>query len=198
MQQPVMPPTPPVQGAPKKKKHVGLILVVAIVVAFAAGVALGSNISSVNKSTAMQQEARESEPQKVINHVGATVTLGDQAVTLLQVVDPATASNAYQTPEAGKRLVGIELQIQNAGQKTVDQNANNNLAIIGSDNQTYNAVFAPIAEGTNFDSGAYTLSPSKSATGWVTIALPLGVNVAEVQFKPNSGFYGGMAEWIVP
>jgi hypothetical protein len=135
-------------------------------------------------------------------HVGSTVAVSsgnDKAnVTLNQVIDPATGSDQFTNPDAGKRFVGVGVTIVNTGSSTINDDANSTVSVQGSDNQTYTADFSGISGCTNFNSGSYTLAPGASVTGCVTFQVPTGVSVSKVQFQPT-GFSGGVTgEWKVP
>lgn len=90
----------------------------------------------------------------------------------------------------------IQVQITNTGSSTLNDDANRNLDIVGSDDHDYTANFSTIAGRTNFNDGEHTLTPGSSVSGCVTFQLPVGVNPATVQFTTDGGF-GGIAEWTI-
>lgn len=132
--------------------------------------------------------------------VGAGLQASDQTgdtvkVTLVKVEDPAVAALDSLPVDAGKRLVGVEVTIADAGSSTVNDDANNDVSVVGSDNQTYTAAFDGIAGCTNFNNGEYTLAAGQTTTGCVTFQLPAAVTVAMVEFALGGGFGGTTAEW---
>jgi hypothetical protein len=154
-----------------------------------------SNTSSSNNSKASNNN---SKPKA---HVGDSVNVGGSkglAVTLQQVIDPAQSDSQFITPDAGKRFVAAKLQIVNNGTSSYNDDANNNITIIGSDNQSYTASFMVVSGCTNFSNGQYTLAAGASATGCVNFEMPNGVKPTKVQFTSQSGFSGSTGEWLVP
>jgi hypothetical protein len=140
-------------------------------------------------------------PKPTTAHVGSAINIGGGSglqVTVQQIIDPASSGNQYLSADAGKRFVAVKLQIVNKGDAAYTDNANNNVALVGSDNQTATVSFYPITDCTSFSNGTYTLTAGASATGCVVFQLPNGVNSAKVQFKTNSGFSGSAGEWLNP
>jgi Domain of unknown function (DUF4352) len=117
-------------------------------------------------------------------------------ITLVKVLDPAQGANEVYTPDAGKRFVGAEFKIT-ATSGSVDENANNNAKVQGSDKQMYGSDFSEISAGTNFNLGDIRLHEGASTKGWVTFQVPQGVKVASVQWTPSSGFSDVTVTWYV-
>ena len=138
-----------------------------------------------------------------VAHVGSVVKVSDgtqaASVTLVKVIDPATGADQYTTPNTGDRFVGVEISI-NSTNGTVTGDANSDLLVIGSDNQTYTADFDSIAGCTNFNNGEFTVTPGDTNTGCVTYQIPTGVTVSKVQFIPGGGMLPGVTagQWLVP
>ena len=84
----------------------------------------------------------------------------------------------------------------NQSNALVSDNANNNVVVVGSDNQTYTDDTATLSEGTNFDSGDYNIGPGASTTGWVAFQLRTGVNVSKIQFTFQTGTGSSVGEWL--
>jgi len=119
--------------------------------------------------------------------VGATLDVGDStgdtlAVTMTQIVDPATGANEFYTPNAGDRFIAVDLALENPSAATITDDANLDATVIGTDSQAYTADFDSVAECTNFSYGQFTLLPGNSENGCVVFQLPVGVNVKAVQF----------------
>jgi hypothetical protein len=166
-------------------------------------VGAASSHPSVNTTPAKAGTASSSSTasKATTAHVGSAVNIGGSkglAVTLTQVIDPATGADQYTTADAGKRFVGVALKIVNNGSSAYSDDANSNLTLIGSDNQSYTPDFSAISECTNFSNGQYTIAPGESTTGCDTFQVPNGVTTAKVQFTSESGFSGSTGEWLVP
>lgn len=131
----------------------------------------------------------------LLRHVASGST--GLAVTLVKIFDPAHSTSSYITPDAGKRFVAVDLKITNNGTSSYNDDANNNLTLIGSDNQSYTSSLYDVSDCTNFSHGEYTLAAGESATGCVTYQLPNGITAAKIQFQTNSGMSGDTGEWTV-
>lgn len=128
-----------------------------------------------------------------------TVTAEDGTkyqVTLLKVVQNAQPASEFDAADAGHHLAAAQFRI--TATTTVDENANNNAAATGSDEQSYTPTFSSVTEGTNFANGAIRLHAGSSLAGWVTFELPDAVTVAKVSWTPMAGFSSQTAEWQVP
>ena len=187
-------------GRHKVLTIVGVIVVLIII---------GSVAASNNKTTVNTTASTSSSPgsksssssSSATAHVGSTVNIGGSkglAVKLNQVIDPAQGADQYTTPNAGDRFVAIDLTITNNGSASFSDDANDDVTLIGTDNQSYTADFDNVSECTNFSNGQFTLTPGESSTGCVVFQVPTGVNTAKVQFQPNAGFSGSTGQWLVP
>jgi hypothetical protein len=116
------------------------------------------------------------------------------AVTMTQIVDPATGANQFDTPNPGYRFLAVEMTVQNAGNATISDDANNDVTVIGTDSQAYVADFDSVSECTNFSFGEYTLLAGNSESGCVVYQLPTGVNVKAIQFA-FGGNNADTAQW---
>jgi hypothetical protein len=189
-------------GRHKALTIVGVIVVLIII----GGVASGGNKTTVNTtasktSTSTTSSKSSSSSSTTTAHVGSTVNVGGSkglGVTLTQVIDPASGADQYTTADAGKRFVAADLKITNNGTAAFSDDANSDVTLIGSDNQSYTADFDNVSECTNFNSGQYTLAPGESSTGCVVFQVPDGVNTAKVQFQTQSGLSQSTGEWLVP
>lgn len=133
-------------------------------------------------------------------HVGDTMEIGGNTgldIKLTNVIKPATGDpDDDSTPDPGKNFVAVELTITNEGTSSYSDDANSDVSVIGSDNQTYTFDVNDVTECTNFDEGDYTLSSGESASGCVVFQLPSNVTVSRVQFTDESAENSGTAEWI--
>ena len=125
-----------------------------------------------------------------VNHVGDTLSTTSISVQLQQVIDPAQSDNQYLTPDPGKRFVGVMVQIENPGTTNIQDDANSDFTVIGSDGQIYTADFDTISGCTNFNEGEYGLTPTASVVGCVTFQIPTGVAVTKVDFEGSQSRCG--------
>lgn len=128
--------------------------------------------------------------------IGDTIKLGGNnglSITLVRIIDPAEGTDEYNTPSASKHLVAVDVKIVNDGTSAFQDNANNNITLIGSDNHKYTNDIDSVSECTNFNYGDYTLSAGSGTTGCVVFQVPNGVSAAKVQFE-NS--LHDVAEWV--
>jgi hypothetical protein len=117
------------------------------------------------------------------------------AVTVAQIVDPATAGSGSGLPDAGYKFVAVELNLANQSTtNSVEGNANFSTTATGSDGQTYTADYGTASECTNFTYGDFELPPSDSATGCVVFEVPTNVTLQTIQFSLASG-YLDTADW---
>lgn len=132
--------------------------------------------------------------------IGATLNVHDSsgnalAVTVTQVVDPATGVDQFNQPNPGDRFVAVEMTLSNQSAATISDDANGDTTVIGTDSQVYTADFDNVSECTNFGYGEFTLlAGSPSELGCVVFQLPNGVNVKQVQFSFDSAFLD-TAQW---
>lgn len=166
--------------------------------------AQNSAISALNADLAASSTSNSSSPSKSTgNGIGTTIGLKDTNgnkfnVSLLNVIDPAQGADQYTTPDAGKRFVGVEFRVTDISSASINDDANSDTAVIGSDNQTYSPDFDSIAGCTNFNDGSYTLTKNESVTGCVVFQVPTGVNVSKVQYGSALGFgLSDVAQWSI-
>ncbi len=106
----------------------------------------------------------------------------------VSVWDPINVENPeYEKPKTGKRFIAVELSLTNTSTSTVSSNANLDTSIIGTDSQTYTAVFDERKGCSNFSYGDFTLSLGAHEVGCVVYELPEGVKAAKVQFGLELG-----------
>jgi hypothetical protein len=131
--------------------------------------------------------------------IGSTLDVHDLqgdtlAVTMTQIIDPATGANEFDTPNSGDRFVAIEMTLENPSSATITDDANGDTTVIGTDSQAYDADFDSVAECTNFAYGQFTLLPGASEDGCVLYQLPVGVDVKAIQFVLG-GNTANVAQW---
>lgn len=158
-----------------------------------------SSGTSEESGPAVSSSTPRSPAPKPVAHLGETLDLnrigeGKIAVTLEQIINPATVPNGEGDP--GKNYLATTLTITNTGSQTIVGNANSNVAVVGSDNHTYAADFATVVECKNFSYGWFLLPPGVSVTGCVTFGLPPGITPVKVKYMPSSGISRDVGEWL--
>jgi hypothetical protein len=110
-------------------------------------------------------------------------------------VDQHAPLGAYETlSNPAVHLAAVRFTIKGvAGQESDD--ANSDAVAIGTDTTEYQSTFTGTADGGNFSSGEFEVSPGQSVSGWVTFEVPAGQTVKSVQWQP--GFNNGAATWTV-
>lgn len=117
---------------------------------------------------------------------------------LLQVIDPAQGANQFNMPTAGTRFVATLLKITNTSATVLDESADNDTNVVGSNNEIYTAYISQVSECTDFSNSSVHLNTGESSTGCVTFEVPFGVSVVKVRYIPSSGFASDIGEWINP
>ena len=197
------------------RRRLGLAGVLSLIVVVLVLVAMLLNSSSASKSPSDSIGSAVSIPPltpttspappttQPTGHIGSTLTVSMQAsgvttanarVTLVKLIDPAPGADEFSTPDAGTRFVGAEFEIVAVG--SLSDDANNDAAIVGSDERTYQPDdFDSIAGCTNFNFGDVTLAAGGSSTGCVTFELRTGVTPKVVTFGTEDATIG---QWQVP
>jgi hypothetical protein len=183
-----------------------LVLLVIIVVAVAV-TGRGSGVQKVSGSPQVGSTGEASggsapagagSGNSLTGPVGTVYRISDgsghvMTVRLRRLIDPARGSDSFNSPDRGKRFVGAVFALQGITGALQDD-ANNDAALVGSNGQTYTADFDAIARYTNFNDGEFTLRPGVKSVGAVTFQVPDGVKVASIQWTASSGF-GSTATW---
>ena len=162
--------------------------------------------TKTNTATAPTKDEATSSKKAAASdaHVGSTLSLKDQSgytadVIVVKIIDPAQSTNAYITPEAGKRYVGVQLKITNTSTKATDgYYPNNDVTLVDSKDQAYTSDFADLADCQAFASAGTKLAAGESMLGCVTFQIPETATVAKLKYTPNSGFADNTGVWLVP
>ncbi|WLW53895.1 DUF4352 domain-containing protein [Streptomyces sp. YU58] len=118
------------------------------------------------------------------------------AVTLVKVIDPARAENAYSSPDAGKRFVAVQFRLKNTGTAVYSDSPGNGARIVDTQGQQFDSTYEGTAAGPDFP-GSITVAPGDSALGFITFEVPAASRIAKVQFAMNSGFSAHTGQWNV-
>lgn len=178
------------------------VIAVSAAVALAApGAASCSTQAAQPGEPVASSSAEQSPAPKPAAHVGATLDLmriGGQkiAVTLTEVIDPATVPNGWGEP--GKNYVAAKVTIENAGTTTIVGNSNSDVSMVGSDKLDHAADFATVTECKDFVYGWFLLAAGASTSGCVVFALPQGVTPVKIRYSPSAGISHDVGEWLNP
>ncbi|HTW09225.1 MAG TPA: DUF4352 domain-containing protein [Acidimicrobiales bacterium] len=112
--------------------------------------------------------------------------------------DPAQGAYDMQ-PEAGHRFVAVLVTVTNRSQRhSTSDDANNDMTLVGANDQTYMSTVESVTECTDFDAGEYHLAPGESATGCVAFQLPATLRFVAIKWSPGGGMLGeAFGEWKV-
>ncbi|MGH3958498.1 DUF4352 domain-containing protein [Mycobacterium sp.] len=178
----------------------------AVVLAACSGNNTGANqppSTSAQGSSSAQSSSPTTQP---VTHVGGTLDLtGEQGVamgvTLTQIINPANGAVGPPRDNNGNpngSYVAVMVTIKNTGNSALEDDANNDAALVGSNNQTYTPALGAVTECTNFDNGVYRLQPGESSTGCIAFVMPSGVSPSKFKYAPASGFANDFGEWLIP
>ena len=153
-----------------------------------------------SESAATSPGSADHGAPKTTGHVGDTLNLtradGTKvAVTLVEVINPATVLGG--AGQSDNTYVAAKLTLVDTDEDAIEGDVNVNLAMVGSDNQTYTPDLHDTAQCTNFELGSFHLKAGESATGCVLFALPIGVSPTRVKYTPSAGFANDFGEWQV-
>ncbi len=118
-------------------------------------------------------------------------------VTVVKVVDPATAKESFSSPKAGSRLVAVQFRLRNTGTAVYEDSPSNGARLIDSEGQQFTASAATdTTAGPGFP-GSVTVTPGDTALGYLTFVIPTASRVAKIQFTLDSGFASSTGQWTV-
>jgi hypothetical protein len=192
----------------RRKRHLvrnslaGIGAVVVAIIVISALASHGSGVSTTpsgSSSTAASTSSPGATPK--VARVGSYFDVQDASgntyrVTLVKVIDPARGADQFNTPDPGKRFVGVVFTIKALSGSPQDEDANNDAAVVGGNGQTYNADIDRITGYTNFSDGQINVAQGDTTTGAVVFQVPDGIKVTSVQWSAASGF-GSTVQWDV-
>lgn len=119
-------------------------------------------------------------------------------VTLIRLVNNAKPKDTFMdSPEPGKRLVGVQFRITNTGSVGYVDSPSNGAYVYDTKGRQYRAafLFESLREGKIFDA-AVSLDTGRSAVGFLAFQVPKHARINRVEFSENSGF-GQKGEWTI-
>ena len=133
---------------------------------------------------------------KVGGSIALTGLSGEEkiSVTLVKVADPATSSDQYTRPGAGKRWVAVQIRVTNTAATAYSDSPANGATLVDAQGRHYSSTFGDTTLGQAMDSEV-KLAPGDSALGVVVYEVPSGQKVSEFQFSLDSGFADQTGRW---
>lgn len=162
--------------------------------------ASATEVAKKEKAKSKAKAEKTAKPKKA--GIGDSITLtstdgGKVKVKLLRVLDPVSGGE-YESPAAGKRYVGIELQLTNVGAKTYKDSPSNGATVIYGDDRQASAtllVDGPCASN-GFASDA-RISPGSKRKGCIPFEITSSRKPKGFQFALDSGFADEGGEWAL-
>jgi hypothetical protein len=166
---------PPAGYKLKKKRRWPWVLLVIVAL-----VAIGAAIAGTAEEETGTSDATPAAPEDaaatdaVAPDVAAPLTVGGSDttsgfnVTLLQVVDPWTSNNQFESPDAGNRFVAVELNMVNSTDEIKPFSTLLGLEVIDSLGQRWNPAFA----GVDLPQLDGDVAPGQNIRGWQVFEVP--------------------------
>ena len=181
-----------------------MIIVIAAIVSNGNGVKKLGSGTTPPAGTSPNAAAQSSPAPANVGPVGtgfSVTTTGDNGsqvkydVTLNKVDQNATPSDEFNTAPSGDHLAAAEFTITGvSGQESADANSNATATMANAESAQWGV--ENVTDGTNFNSGEFSVGPGQTAVGWVTFEVPDGQTITQVQWaEPFST--GAPATWTV-
>ena len=128
--------------------------------------------------------------------LGATVSLTAEGVSadwiVHDLVDPAVESSSIFEPDAGNRLVSVQVSVRQTSGTNSDCSVSV-VKLLGSDGAEYVSNFQTVTAGPVL--ACYTHAAGDVRLGWVTFELPADVDPLRVEVRMDSGFSPDNGSW---
>jgi hypothetical protein len=170
----------PPAGYKLKKKRRWPWVLLAVIVLFVIGAAING---TAEEEPGEQPDASNSQPAAAAADSSAEAPAADSSgpltvgstdntsgfdVTLLQVVDPWTSTNQFESPDAGNRFLAVELNMVNTTDEIRPFSTLLGLEIIDSLGQRWNPAFA----GFDLPQLGGDVAPGENIRGWQVFEVP--------------------------
>lgn len=121
-------------------------------------------------------------------------TVGPRETT---IVDPARGSDEFNTADAGKRLVGVQLRIHDTNSGAYSDDPDNDTVLIDAQGQQYTPdLGTTISAGPSLNSGL-NLASGDATLGFEVFEMPSTAKPAKVQYQLDSGMSDISGEWTL-
>ena len=137
-------------------------------------------------------------------HVGDTLTLNGLSsekvqITLVKIVDPAPASNEFESPPPGSREIAIEVRYKNVGPVTYNQSILTDLTVVDQGSHDFSVDLAyDTTAGPGFPSDSVDIAPGETEDGFVPFQVDTSSVIAKVKVTLDEGLGPDTGEWLVP
>ncbi len=149
--------------------------------------------SDTKPTVATDTSAPASTPGSVAAPGGEVALSGDNGsvrITRVQVVDNAP-SLPYLAPDAGNKLIAVQIRVVNSGSALFDQSLTYRSTLIDSQNQQFDSSYRPSTSGPGLSSSA--IRPNDVRSGWITFEVPEASTGRRLRIE---AFYGAdPAQW---
>lgn len=162
---------------------------------------------TVTDAVTVGKKKKKKKHHKTTPTIGTAIKVAGESsgekyeLTLTGVVNPATESDGLSLLPAGDELVAVELTVKNIGSGTRTDDVLSDTTLIDSGGHTYpgtNGLEYTVSQCQTFSGGEVVLPPGQSESGCVIFQIPDGAIPAKLQYTPDSGFSGNLAEWTIP
>lgn len=130
--------------------------------------------------------------------IGDPITLDGYDVTMkvtpVKVLDPAPAG-AYDTPGKGKRFVGVDMILQNTGDKPYNDSPSNGAVVVDTNARQWNSTI--LTGGICGEFNSVTIAPGSKRRGCIPFEVPKNVKLSEFEFTLDSGFGPDAGIWKI-
>ena len=154
----------------KKRRWPWVLLVIVALVAIGAAIAgtAEEETGTSDATPAAPEDAAATDAVAPPLTVGGSDTTSGFNVTLLQVVDPWTSNNQFESPDAGNRFVAVELNMVNSTDEIKPFSTLLGLEVIDSLGQRWNPAFA----GVDLPQLDGDVAPGQNIRGWQVFEVP--------------------------
>ncbi|CAN5794694.1 hypothetical protein BH24ACT25_BH24ACT25_04770 [soil metagenome] len=118
-------------------------------------------------------------------------------VTAERLIDPLGVGRFDRPLNKGSRFVGVEVTIENVGDKTYSDAPANGATLLTADDQQADLAFISGGECGDFFSSDVQIAPGSRQVGCLPFEVPQGGKPARFQFGPDSGFGPQTGEWML-
>ncbi len=175
----------------------GVVVLIAIAVVAVANSAVHS--TQTTGTTGGSARAGGS-PQKAT--IGTAITLsgldsGEQmSVSVTKVITDASATDSFNAPPAGDRLVAVQFRLSDTGSAAYSDSPSNGAAVVDSAGQSYQSGLETVV-GCQAFGGTENIAPGSSGLGCVTFEVPEAAKIVAAQFTLDSGMGPQTGQWDV-
>lgn len=131
--------------------------------------------------------------------VGGTATLttpsGPLEITLVKIVDPASAEKSGRRPAAGEKYVAVQFKFVNKGTMLVTDDFHGIRAADGQDQPVNVQADVETDAGATIDVfQGLKLAQGDTTLGYITFHMPTSTKIVRIQYTLSGG---GTAEWTL-